>query len=238
MRARNAQGGVLAVAFVCAFLVATAWTQQGVRSREGEGRRRELAALAAGRQARAADFERELTSLRERVRALSSSQARGPLAALQSDIDALVAAAGTAPVRGPGIVVLLADSPLASSEGRASPDFVIQDVDLQLVVNQLWEAGAEAIAVNGQRIVSTTAIRSAGGAILVNFKVLTSPYRIEAVGNAPGMRAKFTASALARRFRGWVDLYRLRFEVGRPGELSLPAFNGSVRFRYAQPLGP
>lgn len=231
MRVRPGPWGIPAVAFVGAFLVATAWTQETERTVQDAGRRKELAGLVASRQRKVASLERELSGLRDRLRTLAS--ARSPLSSLEQDLERFGLYAGTTRVRGPGLTVVLSDSPL-SARG-ASTDFVIQDVDLQLVVNELWLAGAEAVAINGQRIVGTTAIRSAGEAILVNFKVLTSPYRIEAVGPSAGMRARFRASEVARRFGRWVDIYRLGFEVRAASSLTLPAYRGSLRFRYAEP---
>lgn len=227
---RRFRGGFAGIVFVLAFLLSVAWARQGERAPQVEQRRDRLAELVVQRQQRADAIERELNQLRARAESLA--RGRGPAAAVQDEIERLAVFAGTAPVTGPGLTVELADSPQADQEG--SPDFRIQDVDLQLVVNALWESGAEAIAINGQRIVSTSAIRSAGQAILVNYKVLTSPYLIEAIGNRDAMRARFDESEIAERFRTWTQVYRLSIRVKPAEALGLPAYTGSVRPRHAE----
>lgn len=226
----------LAVAVgLVAFLMVTAWSQVRGQSETAERRRRELASLVETRQRQAGDLETELAALRKRFEDQSRTNARAGLRALEGERLRFALAAGTTPARGPGIVVALADSADADRADPGSADLHIQDVDVQLVVNALWEAGAEAVAINGQRVVGTTAIRSAGGAILVNYKVLTSPYRIEAVGDARGLERLFRASAIARRFTEWSEVYHLGYTVRRSSRLTLPAFGGSIRLRYAQP---
>ena len=102
-------------------------------------------------------------------------------------------AAGTGAVGGPGLRVTVEDAPVTRADPEAAdPDLRVQDVDLQVVVNGLWAAGAEAVAVNGQRLTALTAIRTAGSAILVDLAPLSSPYVVEAVGrphrDADGVR--------------------------------------------------
>jgi uncharacterized protein YlxW (UPF0749 family) len=218
-----------------AFLLVTAWAQVRGENKVSESRRKQLAELVAARQKRSAKLERQLEALRAQIDAVVRSNARGALGSVEDEIDRIAVAAGTVSAQGPGITVTLADSAGADAAHGGSADFTIQDIDIQLVVNALWDAGAEAIAVNGQRIVGTSAIRSAGGAVLVNYKVLTSPYRIEAVGPAQPLMDRFRRSQIATRFRGWVDVYHLGFDVKRAKQLRLPGFAGSVRLRYAQP---
>jgi uncharacterized protein YlxW (UPF0749 family) len=219
-----------------AFLLATAWSQGTTQLKSAAGRREELAELVAARQRRVASLERQLDEARTRLNDAARRSGRDNLIAVQEALDRIGALAGTRTVRGDGLVVRLTDSPLSERRDPDSADFQIQDVDLQLVVNALWSAGAEAIAVNGQRIVGTTAIRSAGGAILVNYRVLTSPYRVVAIGSSDRLEADFGDSAIAQRFRNWVDVYHLGFSIKKERRLSAPAFGGVVHFKYAQPV--
>jgi len=224
------------VSGLVAFLLVVAWTQQRAASRSAQGRRAQLVALVGARQRRLNDLERQLDSLRRQLATDVRENGRGRVVEIQQELDRMALLAGTTTARGPGLVVELADSTLAKRGDPSSADFQIQDADLQLVVNALWESGAEAIAVNGQRLVTTSAIRSAGGTILVNYRVLTSPYRVEAIGDGGRLEHSFDASSIADRFRGWVDVYHLGFTVKRSSHLSLQAFSGSVRDRYAQPV--
>lgn len=101
--------------------------------------------------------------------------------------------AGLLPVSGPGITLTLAD-PIAAGDGSADGSYhrdngverlrVITDLDLQLWVSLLWQSGAEAIAINGNRIGVQTSVRTAGSTIMVDVNPVQSPYRIEAIGDS------------------------------------------------------
>lgn len=228
--ARRPRGGIAAIAVVLAFLLTVSWVRQGREAQVSEARRDRLAALVVERQRRADAMERELNQLRARAQRLATRP--GPAASLQAQIERLRAFAGTAAVRGPAVTIEVADSPEADQEG--TPDFRIVDTDLQLVVNALWAAGAEAISINGQRIVSTSAIRSAGQTILVNYKVLTSPYTVTAIGEPNALQARFEQSQIAEQFRTWTQVYRLSIRINSVKAATVPAYAGSVRPRHAQ----
>jgi uncharacterized protein YlxW (UPF0749 family) len=139
--------------------------------------------------------------------------------ALSDELARLELAVGGAPVRGPGLAVTLDDGPAGDDEGNGR----ISDADLQAVVNALWAAGAEAVAVNDRRISGLTAIREAGEAILVDYRPVTAPYVVRAVGDPDVMDPAFGDSATAGRFRTWVGAFGLRFDVARAKRLDLPA---------------
>jgi uncharacterized protein YlxW (UPF0749 family) len=135
-------------------------------------------------------------------------------------------------VRGPGLRVAFGDGAGACPTGRQE-DCRIQDVDLQLAVNALFAAGAEAVAINGERVVPTTAIRSAGQSILMNYRVLVAPYVIDAVGDPSSLPEGFARSAVAQDFEIWQDIYGLDFSWEPVDDLLVPAYTGSVRLRSA-----
>ena len=127
--------------------------------------------------ARLDDLNGEVDLLRQS--ALSGS---GSDRALADEVSALEAAVGVTAVEGPGVEVVMGDGPPAPAE-ETGPDLArVLDTDIQLVVNGLFAAGADAVAVNGQRITALSPIRSAGEAVLVGFRPLTPPYTITAVG--------------------------------------------------------
>jgi uncharacterized protein YlxW (UPF0749 family) len=148
------------------------------------------------------------------------------------------AAAGLGAVTGAGVVARLSDAPviLDPTTGKPSTAEVsrILDVDLQGVVNGLWSGGAEAIAVNGQRLTSTSTIRTAGSAILVDFRPVTSPYEVSAIGS-DDLERVFVGSAAAATMRDLVDKYGLGFSTREEGHLQLPAAPNQA-LRYAQPV--
>jgi uncharacterized protein YlxW (UPF0749 family) len=213
-------------------LLVVAWTENRDVERASKPQRERLARLLAERQRQTSSLESRLGELRAELDRASRGGAQ--LGRLRDEARRLDLLAGRAAIEGPGVTVVLTDGELAASEANAS-DYRIQDIDLQLVVNELWAAGAEAIAVNGQRLVTSTAIRSAGGAVLVNFRVLTSPYRVAAVGDSGRLAARFGSSDIGTRLRRWGDIYGLGVAVRKERVLELPAYEGAVRFRYATP---
>ena len=219
-----------------AFLLTVDLRTQDSASKINSTRRSELAAIVAERQQRTAALESRLAQLRAQVAAIAASAGSATLQELRAATDSMGALSGTTDLTGPGLIVRLTDAK-AADQSSNNADTRIQDVDIQEVVNALWAAGAEALSVNGQRLVSTSAIRNAGSAVLVNFRVLTSPYVIGAIGDANAMRSSFEGSDIAKRFRGWAQVYGLGFSIEQPSTIQVPAFAGSLNFRYARVQG-
>jgi uncharacterized protein YlxW (UPF0749 family) len=127
--------------------------------------------------------------------------------------------AGSVPVTGPGLRIVVND---AADPGRRG-EGLVTDRDLQVLVNGLWESGAEAIAINGNRLGPLSAIRVAGEAITVNYRSLSAPYTVEAIGDPATLQARFIDTAAGQ---AWLDLqnnYGLRFDPSEREELTLPA---------------
>jgi uncharacterized protein YlxW (UPF0749 family) len=148
---------------------------------------------------------------------------------LENRIESLEPVVGTVPVTGPGLVIVVDDAPSASADAR---DRVL-DLDLQVLANGLWSAGAEAVSINGHRLSVLTAIRSAGDAITVDYRSLNPPYRVEAIGDPRTLAARYAESAAGA---WWNDLARNRrmgYEVSDAPRLTLPADPG-LQLRYAK----
>ncbi|NUT35169.1 MAG: DUF881 domain-containing protein [Hamadaea sp.] len=146
------------------------------------------------------------------------------------------AATGLRRVTGDGVVVTLGDGPVQVDPvtGLAAKDTRVLYIDLRNVVNQLFTDGAEAVSINGQRLTAISTIRSAGEAILVDFKPLIGPYRISAIG-PDSMEDDFNDSATAELFRKLVKTKGMTFTVKQTDDLSLPAA-ANPQLRYATPL--
>ena len=145
-------------------------------------------------------------------------------------------AAGTAPVTGPGLRLTLTDAPVAQADPEAAdPDLRVQDVDLQVVANGLWAAGAEAIAINGQRLTGLTAIRSAGSAILVDLAPLTGPYVVEAIGDPNPMQTAFARTSAGQHLSTLRNTYDIASQVSPQERLELPG-SSRTRLQSAAPL--
>ena len=132
--------------------------------------------------ARVAALDADITGLRTTA-ASGDTEAEARLA----QIEELGIDVGTVAVTGGGVVVTVDDAPGSQGDAR---DRVL-DQDLQILVNGLWEAGAEAISVNGHRLSTLTAIRGAGEAITVDYRSLTRPYVVEAIGDQRTLPASF-----------------------------------------------
>lgn len=143
---------------------------------------------------------------------------------------------GSSPVRGPGLVVRLTDGSGGGlvEPGDAPAESRVRDADVQFVVNELWAAGAEAIAVNDERLTSLSAIRNAGDAILVDLQPLNGPtYTIEAVGDAEEMQVAFARSAGLGFLQLLSAEYDIEHQVSTSDGMYLPGA-GSRTLRYAQ----
>jgi len=219
-------------------LLATAAEQERQRSSATAEARAALAAEVADR---AADNERLVREL-DRARVAVSRDRRAALrltergAALAGSLSRLEAATGAGAVRGPGISVRLDEAPPGDLGAATDPrdtddtDSRVTDRDLQTLVNEIWAAGAEAVAVNGQRLTALSAIRAAGDAVLVDYRPLVPPYRVLALG-PPQMRETFV-SGFGGSYLQVLRDYGITYAVDDREEVLLPASAG-VTLRYA-----
>lgn len=234
---RTIHAGFALVLFLLGFLVSSGFVQERLRERELPERRRELVPLVRARERTTRALALEVAEASERFAALQreASRGSGEVAAVLRRLGALRGLAGVDEVRGPGIVVELSDSDRAAATRAEVADLRIQDVDLQSVVNELWAAGAEAVSVNGRRVVATTAIRAAGGAILVNYGAISPPYRVAAIGDPDALLAGLGDSEVAERFSVWTQVYGLGFSVEPATDLVIPGLPPSRQLQWARP---
>lgn len=121
------------------------------------------------------------------------------------------------PASGPGIVITADNSSHGNEDGR------VTDTDLQLLINGLWYAGAEAISINGNRLGTLSSIRTAGEAITVNFTSLTAPYTISVVGNTDSLRDRLAENEGGKYWAQRVKKVGLRFDVQGSSRITIPA---------------
>lgn len=165
------------------------------------------------------DANRQISDLHEEVEVLTARQAslakrERTLASANEEVGAL---AGYTEVRGPGVRAVVDNSADGSDDG------VVRDEDLATLVDGLWAAGAEAIAVNGIRLTATTGIRTAGSAILVHDRALRPPYAVLAVGNVNTLQSRFVESSSGVGFLGLRSRYGFVFSMDNETNLRLPA---------------
>ena len=153
--------------------------------------------------------------------------AAGPL----QTVAELERASGSTAVRGPGLRIVIDQGNSSDTSGVG----VIQDRDIQLLVNDLWAAGAEGISVGGVRLRPTSSIRQAGGSILVDNRPVFWPITVDAIGEPSALQVRTVGSAGFGRFSSFAQLYDIQFDVTAQQDMVLPAGSGS-ELRYAQGL--
>ena len=156
--------------------------------------------------------------------------------------DELAADAGLEPVHGPGLVVTLSDAQ-RDANGRfprdASPDdLVVHQQDIQAVLNALWSSGVEAIQMQDQRIIGTSAPRCVGNTLLLNGRTYSPPYSVTAVGDAAAMQAALAAAPLVTLYKQYVVRFGLGYSEQVQADVQIAGYTEPVRMRYAQPAGP
>lgn len=176
--------------------------------------------------------------LREQVQQLTAQMAADDpqLAQQVARAAGLAAAAGTQEVTGPSLRVELWDAGAGDTipQGYTVDDVVVHQQDVQAVVNALWAAGAEAMMVQDQRVVSTSAVRCVGNTLILQGRVYSPPYVITAVGDPGTLRLGLDRDPAVAVYRQYVDLVGLGYRVSDPGEVTMPAFTAGIGTRHAQ----
>ena len=218
--------------------VVSAQNSQGTDLRPG--RYTDLAALAGSEARDYAGLRARVRDLNADIDRLTSSVSDRQVDRYQRRIQELSDPAGLVPRSGPGVTVTLADAP---DDVIASADIdvnflVVHQQDIQAVVNAMWKAGAKAVTVQGQRVVSTTGIKCEGPVVQLQGVPYPQPYRISAVGDPAALRAAIESDDYLRVYReqaadpaigvGW-DLRTEKF-------LTAPAYDGLLNLSYATPL--
>jgi uncharacterized protein YlxW (UPF0749 family) len=164
------------------------------------------------------------------------------LAAMQARAAELAVDAGLDPVHGPGLVVTLTDAQ-RDANGRfprdATPDdLVVHQQDIQAVLNALWSGGAEAIQMQDQRVIGTSAPRCVGNTLLLNGRTYSPPYTLRAVGDVPAMQAALAAAPLVTLYKQYVVRFGLGYTETVADDAQVVGYTEPIRMQYAQPAGP
>ena len=223
------------IAFVClclGFLLAVQLQTQSALHRTTLPSRRLEAAMEllsqSEREKKA--LEMEIDSLRTAL--AGQAEARPSLRELAIELQRIRLLSGLTKVTGKGVVVTLSDSDRPARPGEDQEVFLIHDEDLLKTVNELRAAGAEAIAINGQRVVGNTAIRCVGPTILVNTNRIAPPFIIEAIGDQKDLMQVNMRGGVLDLLRAW----GIKAEIAASDLLDLPAYTGSISARFAEPV--
>lgn len=175
-------------------------------------------------------LSQEVISLREKLTNVSSESQL--TADLQNELKRANMAAGLIPVYGPGIIVTLNDSPRALQPGSDPNALLVHDEDILKIVNEMRASGAEAIAVNDERITAMSEIRCAGTTILVNWNKIAPPFVIKATGDP-----QLLQSGLSIR-GGQLEVLKsfgLQTQLETSDRIDIPAYHGVLKFQYTKP---
>ena len=211
-------------------LLAAAGLQVRRSADEVTAERRGLTERIDAAAARNVELETTAAALEDEISALQDAQlaldASGE--AQTAELERLRTLAGTSRVVGPGVEVVVEDGPEDPVPDSGYDESKVSDLDLQKVVNGLWQAGAEAVSVNGQRVTSLSAIRSARDVILVNYRPLEPPYTVRAIGDPRTLGARFGESSGGDWLQA-IAQYGIRTDVRNRDELELPAATLTLR---------
>ena len=223
---------------VLGILIATAFN---TTSRSAEvrppGRSGDLVDVVREMELQRETLQDRLADLREEVARLEREAAEdaGMTRSFSQEFDRVRLNAGMAEVSGPGVEVVLGDG-TEVPKGADPNEYLVHDTDVAGVVNALFVGGAEAVAVNGERIIATTPIRCAGTTILVNATRLGNPYSIVAIGDPESLEEAVREDPHSSLlFDVYAKQYGLQVSLTRASEVSVPAFKGSMRPVYAAP---
>ena len=186
------------------------------------------------------DLQGQVASLNRQVDRLGTSVDDAEVGRLQRQVDALRQPAGFDRVRGPALTVVLSDAPKAEAQravasGDVTADqLVVHQQDIQAVVNALWTGGAEAMTLQGQRVISTTGIKCVGNTVVLHGVPYAPPYRITAIGDPSALQRALDASDYVTGYKTYVDTFGLGYAVSGPREVTMPAYDGSSDLRFAK----
>jgi uncharacterized protein YlxW (UPF0749 family) len=226
---------------VGALFVVSAHSSEGTDLRPG--RYTDLASLVRGDAARVETLRQRVADLNSQITLLSSSVDNKQVTKFRRQASQMKTPAGLMPAIGAGVTVTLSDAPQGTDAD--TPDTVdnpnlllVHQQDIQAVVNAMWKGGAEAVTIQGQRVVSTTGIRCIGNSVQLQGVPYSQPYVISAVGDPTALQTAIAVDPYLEVYRedadnpdinvGWDEVVESR--------ISAPAYDGLVGLQYARAL--
>ena len=221
-----------------ALFVISAHSSEGTDLRPG--RFTDLASMVRYDATRVDALRSRVSDLHGQVALLSGSIGNKQVRAVNRRAAAMKGPAGLLPQVGPGVTVTLSDAPQETS--ASSPDnpnlLLVHQQDIQAVVNAMWKGGAQAITIQGQRVVSTTGIRCIGNSVQLQGVPYSQPYVISAVGDPAALTDAIARDSYLQVYR--VDAADPDIAVGWDEQvedkITAPAYDGLLGLSYAQVL--
>ena len=223
---------VLGVFTVTGFLFVSASVSSGDDLRPTGG---DISSLLRERAARIDERRDDAKSLRSDIDRLSSSVSGADLDELLDKVRDLEPATGLTAVEGPGIRVSLTDAPRTGDDPDIDPNLlVVHQQDIQAYVNALWAGGAEAISLQGQRLMATTGIKCVGNTVVLDGVPYSPPYVIEAIGDVSGMNAAMNRSPETVTYAEYSRTYDLGLKVEQLARVRVKAYANPVALSHAR----
>ncbi|MCX6474079.1 MULTISPECIES: DUF881 domain-containing protein [unclassified Rhodococcus (in: high G+C Gram-positive bacteria)] len=191
-----------------------------------------LSDLVRSAQANAEKVSADRDELAAQLDSLQQDAARSDagVAAALGDIKNISTDAGLTEMTGPGVVVTMTDAP-RNADGKypvdATPDdLVVHQQDVQSVLNALWAGGAEAVGMQDQRIISTSAPRCIGNTLLLHGRTYSPPYVMSAIGDVARLEAALAAEPGIRIYKQYATRFGLGYTQATPSQITVPAYTG------------
>lgn len=221
---------VLGLAMV--LFAANARISGGVDARQPQ----DLAGLLDAEEGRVAELQEQVDQLSAEVDALTEALAVELPQQDAVELELTALAAGRRPVTGPGVVVRLWDA----EPGRNLPDWVTNDdlvvhqQDLEAVINALWAGGAEAMTLQGERVIATSAFRCVGNVLRLHGRIYSPPYEVQAIGDPEALMDALDESAAVQTYLEYADRLGLGWEADDSDALTLPEYAGEPTLDHAR----
>jgi uncharacterized protein YlxW (UPF0749 family) len=234
--ATQGAGLLMALGIGLGLLFAAQLQSQPARAVQPDESSRQTAAGTIQRlEAEQSELKKQIAQLRAEVvsRQQQFAADRTTLSGLQEELERQQVVAGVTDVKGPAVRVLLDDS---SSRVAIEDDpayYIVHEYHLRDVVNLLWKSGAEAIAINGERLVGTSSIYCVGSTIMINDTRMSPPFEITAIGNPNALEDALNNSLSLRALKARVKTYGVQFKTTKLKEAILPAYNGSLEIKVS-----
>jgi uncharacterized protein YlxW (UPF0749 family) len=228
----------LAVLTICilagGLFAAAAVTSEGSDLRPAGG---DVSSLLQERALRVERSRDEARELQKDIDDLSKSARGGSIDELLDTVAKLQEISGLTAARGPGVRVTLTDAPRSINVPGLDPNvLVVHQQDIQAFVNALWSGRAEAVSLQGQRLISTTGIKCVGNTVVLDGVPYSPPYVIEAIGDPVRLNAALAASPEVVTYRAYVTRYRLGLKTKSLADIKMLAYAGTVGLTYARAL--
>ncbi len=230
MSDRGWQISLVLVSFFLGLLLAVQFhTQKQSGILPTSARAEEIVGMLAASEKKRELLEDDIKKLRQQVTELEK---RGNInSILLKELQDVRTLAGITKVEGPGVIVVLEDSQKKALPSDDPNLFIVHYQDILSLVNELFASGAEAVSVNGQRMMATSEIRCTGPTILINGTRLASPYEVAAIGDPATL---YNALNMRGGIAEALSTVGIKVHIIKQNHLVLPAYSGSGHFTHAQ----